>query len=300
MTLKRGSSEIGSTRTRSTAPGAARWPLPIWAPSKAGPVGLEAASSRSRLPRTISAFVPTSTRSRIGSARWGSSARMTPGGVRPDVAGDAGQDVDPRAGVQGQVERVGGGPDRSIRGQGERRRAERDRVDPEDEVVHDRVADEDELEDLVAAGTGGRDQPADQPVERLADGPGHLAGAFAMHHRVRDAAHQVLAEADLRVHDPRRGLDRAGGEVGQVAGDRRRADVDGDPQGTVVEAGPDRGSRRGRRGRRPSPPSRRRGGPPGERGRRRGRPTGRSGPTPARGPRAAGRGRRWGRRGRAR
>ena len=78
MTLNRGSSEIGSTRTRSMAPGAARCPLLIWAPSKAGPVGLEAASRRSRLPSTISAFVPTSTISLIGSARCGSSARMTP------------------------------------------------------------------------------------------------------------------------------------------------------------------------------------------------------------------------------
>ena len=40
----------------------------------------------------------------------------------------------------------------------------------------------------------------DQPVERLADGRGHLAGALGIHHRVGDAAHQVLAEADLRVH----------------------------------------------------------------------------------------------------
>src|SRR5439155_385647 len=67
MTRKRGSRVSLSTRTRSIAPGAARWPLEIWAPSKAGPVGDEAASSRSRLPRTISAFVPTSTSSVISS-----------------------------------------------------------------------------------------------------------------------------------------------------------------------------------------------------------------------------------------
>ena len=50
----------------------------IWAPSKAGPVGLEAASSRRLSPRTISAFVPTSTTSVIRSAWCGSSARITP------------------------------------------------------------------------------------------------------------------------------------------------------------------------------------------------------------------------------
>ena len=78
MTRKRGSSVSRSMRTRSMAPGAARCPELIWAPSNAGPVGLLAASSRSRLPSTISAFVPTSTTSVIASASCGSSARITP------------------------------------------------------------------------------------------------------------------------------------------------------------------------------------------------------------------------------
>jgi hypothetical protein len=52
-------------RTRSMAPGAARWPDEISAPSKAGPVGEDAATTRSRLPRMISALVPTSTSSII-------------------------------------------------------------------------------------------------------------------------------------------------------------------------------------------------------------------------------------------
>ena len=47
MTRNRGSSVSRSIRTRSMAPGAARWPPLIWAPSNAGPVGLEAARSRS-------------------------------------------------------------------------------------------------------------------------------------------------------------------------------------------------------------------------------------------------------------
>ena len=67
MTLKRGSRVSGSMRTRSMAPGAARWPLLICAPSKAGPVGLEQAISLCRLPSTISALVPTSTISAISS-----------------------------------------------------------------------------------------------------------------------------------------------------------------------------------------------------------------------------------------
>ena len=47
MTLKRGFNVMGSILTRSIAPAAARCPQLIWAPSKAGPVGLEQAKSLS-------------------------------------------------------------------------------------------------------------------------------------------------------------------------------------------------------------------------------------------------------------
>ena len=97
ITLKRGSSVSRSIRTRSIAPGAARWPLPICAPSKAGPVGDEQASSLSLLPSTISALVPTSTRSVISSLSSGRLRQHHAGAVRADMAGDAGQDVDPGA-----------------------------------------------------------------------------------------------------------------------------------------------------------------------------------------------------------
>ena len=46
MIRNRGSRVSRSIRTRSIAPGAARWPPLIWAPSKAGPVGDEAASRK--------------------------------------------------------------------------------------------------------------------------------------------------------------------------------------------------------------------------------------------------------------
>ncbi len=48
-------------------------------------------------------------------------------------------------------------------------------------------------------------EPGDERLERGADRPGHLARALRMEHRVRDAAHEVLAEPDLRVHHARAG-----------------------------------------------------------------------------------------------
>ena len=83
ITLKRGSSVARSIRTRSMAPGAARWPQEICAPSNAGPVGEEQASRRWRLPSTSSAFVPTSTSRRISSDRYGPSDNTMPAASAP-------------------------------------------------------------------------------------------------------------------------------------------------------------------------------------------------------------------------
>ncbi len=83
MTRKRGSFVAGSISTRSMAPGAARWPEEICAPSKAGPVGEEQASTRAFDPSRISAFVPTSTISTMSSDWSGSSARATAAASAP-------------------------------------------------------------------------------------------------------------------------------------------------------------------------------------------------------------------------
>ena len=57
-----------------------------------------------------------------------------------------------------------------------------------------------------------------------------------VHHHVGDAAHEILAETDLRVHRPAGGDDLAGHEIGQVGGDRGRTNVDGDAVGPLGEA----------------------------------------------------------------
>ena len=95
-------------------------------------------------------------------------------------------------------------------------------------MVHDRVPDEHDLEDVLAVDAGVVDELADQLVERGPHGGSELALAAGVHHHVRHPAHQVLAEADLGVHPPRARQHLAGREVAQVPGDRGRADVDRD------------------------------------------------------------------------
>ena len=75
-------------------------------------------------------------------------------------------------------------------------------------------------------------------AERRAHRDGHLLRAARVHHGVRDPAHEVFAEADLRVHHAGRGHDLTGREIAEVRGDGRRTDVDGHAERALVETRP--------------------------------------------------------------
>ncbi len=155
------------------------------------------------------------------------------------MAGDARQDIRAGAGMGLKLELRGANADRAIGGERERRGTQRDRVDPQDEVVHDRVAHDRQLEDLVALDPSRCGEPGQQAVERCAHRSCHLGRPLRMHHGVRDAAHQVLAEPDLRIHRPVRREDRTVRQVCQVSGDCRRTDIDRHAVCLLVETRPD-------------------------------------------------------------
>ncbi len=108
-----------------------------------------------------------------------------------------------------EIELRGAHADGPISGRREGRRAERRRVDAEQEVMHDRVADDAEVEDVGRLDLGPQCQVRDEPVDGATDGPRHLGGPAFVEHRVADPAHEVLAEPDLGVHDPGRPEHRA-------------------------------------------------------------------------------------------
>jgi hypothetical protein len=108
-------------------------------------------------------------------------------------------------------------------------------------VVHHRVADQGHLEHVVRGEAGRAGQLGDQAVEAAAGGLGEGADGAGVQHHVADPAHQVLAEADLGVHGAGAGQHLAGAQVAEVPGDGGGADVEGDPDGDVAEAGPHRG-----------------------------------------------------------
>jgi hypothetical protein len=133
--------------------------------------------------------------------RAGRLGQRDGGGVGADMARDAGQQVDPRA--------VGATPARSRSrassvtavggGQREGRLAQFHRVDAQQEVVHHRVADDDQSKTRRGVDPGLLRQPLwirSPMAARTASSSPRAAG---VHHGVAHPAHQVLAEADLRV-----------------------------------------------------------------------------------------------------
>ena len=140
--------------------------------------------------------------------------------------------------MQAELQRAGRKLDRPVHGQGERRLAELHRVQAEQEVVHDRIADQRDFQNLFRRGTALLRRLAQQIPHRGAHRGGHLPLSAGVHHHVRDPAHQVLAEPDLRVHGAGRRHHLARREVADVGRDRRRTDVHGRAVHPVLQAGP--------------------------------------------------------------
>ena len=107
-------------------------------------------------------------------------------------------------------------------------------------MVHDRIADQRHFQDFDACDACLARGVADQRVHRLAHHARQLPVAARVHHHVGDAAHEILAEADLRVHRPDSRDDLAAHEVGEVRGDGGRAHVDGDAERALGEPRHDR------------------------------------------------------------
>jgi len=96
--------------------------------------------------------------------------------------------------------------------------------------MHDGIADHRDFEDVAALGVCGAGDFADQRIDGGAHAPRQFRIAARIHHHVRDAAHQIFAKANLRVHQSGRGEDLAVHEIAEMRGDRRRTDVEGDAQ----------------------------------------------------------------------
>ena len=126
-------------------------------------------------------------------------------GVRADMAGNTGQHIHARARRQGEAIVRGAHLHRVRHSERKRRAAQFGRVDAQKQMMHDRIADEHRVENVDHLDVRLFGDIGDQSVERIAHGDRHRLAALGVHHHIGDAAHQVFAEADLRVRSPGRG-----------------------------------------------------------------------------------------------
>ncbi len=126
-----------------------------------------------------------------------------------------------------------------IDGEGERCAAEFHRIDAEQQVMHDGIADQRCLEDVLVRNARISRHVRRQSAQGFAHGCRHQGGAAGIHHRIRDAAHQILAEADLRIHDAGGGDDVAALKIAQMRGNGRRTHIDGETIDEFMQPRPD-------------------------------------------------------------
>ena len=106
--------------------------------------------------------------------------------------------------------------------------------------MHDGVGGDGQGQHRIRADAGLGDEVGQQAVHGLAHRGGQLRFAARMHHHPGHPAHQVLAEANLRIHAPGPGQHLAGGEVAEMRGQGGRADVQRHARDALLQAGPER------------------------------------------------------------
>jgi hypothetical protein len=125
-----------------------------------------------------------------------------------------------------------------VDGEHEGRTAEFHRIDPEHQVMHDGIAHQRGLENVLMRDAGLTRHVRRKSGECLAHRRRHQGGTAGIHHRIRNPAHQILAESDLRIHDPCRGNHLAAAQIAQVRRNGRGADIDGKSIDQFVQPGP--------------------------------------------------------------
>ena len=157
------------------------------------------------------------------------------------MAGDAGRHIDLRAGVERQADFTRAHLHRAGNRQRERCAAQLHRADAQRQMMHDRVADQHRLDNVRRRCADFFSRLRGQGVDRLAHGLGQRCLAALIHHDIGDPRHQVFAKADLWVGGANRGQRAPGQQIDQMSGNGGRADIDGQAQKLVVQAGPQRG-----------------------------------------------------------
>ena len=113
------------------------------------------------------------------------------------------------------------------------------RIDAEEDVVHRRVPDHRDLEDIGGGKSGRRGHGADEAIQAVDDCAPELLQAVGVVHCIGDPRDHILAVGDLGVHERLGSDDRARSETAEITGDGGRSHVDGQAVGFLHLTGKD-------------------------------------------------------------
>ena len=146
-------------------------------------------------------------------------------------AGDDGQEAHARLRVDPEVEDAGGKDDGVPDDGGVRREADVGRIDPEEDVVHHRVADDRDLVDPLREDAGALEKLGDLLVQERDDPRLKLPQVRRIPLDEGDAGHEVAAERRLRVQAGHGRHHLARGQLEEARHHARRSHVDGEAEG---------------------------------------------------------------------
>ena len=131
----------------------------------------------------------------------GALSQYHAGSIGTNMPGDARQHVNPGIAMYQEINLHRPQRDGPISGQRKRGTAQLHRIDAQKEVVHDGVANEGGLQDVLRRDSCLRGHIKGKFVQRSPNCCGHVLVPARIHHDVRDPTHQVFAKTDLGVHD---------------------------------------------------------------------------------------------------
>ena len=105
--------------------------------------------------------------------------------------------------------------------------------------MHHRVAHQHHFHHVIKINTRLLANFFSELLQGHTDGRGHFPFAAGVHHHIRNAGHEIFAEANLRIHQTSTGYNLACGEIGEMGSDSGGAYIDGDSKCFVMEAWPD-------------------------------------------------------------
>ena len=125
-----------------------------------------------------------------------------------------------------------------ISGQGKWRTTKFNRVDAEQKMMHHRVGNKGQFEDVSCFDVHFPDNIIYQGVDSCLYRLGHCLFATGVHHDVGNTAHQIFTKTNLWIHDAATGDNLTGREITKVTGDGGRPNVNCKPVDRLFEPWP--------------------------------------------------------------